>query len=112
MERIPAFRPKISEAEGSSSPESLEKTEGPLQSLEKDKSQIAGFNFALKAVLEGRITAKQLEQLANPPRFRNSGGTEFLADEANQFVEIAGQYQTRQFIESRRLSKVDVPVLT
>gem|GEM_PF-2615216 len=106
MERESAFRPKTQEVERTARPETQEKVEGPLSSLEKDKAQISGFNFALQAVLDGKITAQQLELLANP-KFKN----DYLVDERGEFTQVGGGYRTRQFVEANKLTGEEVPVL-
>src|SRR3990167_2394133 len=95
MERIPAFKPKTQEVEGST--QEKEKTEGPLQSLEKDKSQISGFNFALEAVLAGDITKEnELQALASAnPEFDNDGDLKAVG---GGFVIIRGQYVKRDVL--------------
>ena len=95
MERIPAFKPKTQAVEGST--QEREKTEGPLQSLEKDKSQISGFNFVLGAVLDGRITDERQLRAFVQPKFEKSGNSDYLrTSDGRDYLRLAnGDVLTR-----------------
>src|SRR3989338_4108699 len=103
MERIPAFKPKTQEVEGST--QEKEKTGGPLQSLEKNKAQISGFNFALEAVLDGRITEeKQLRALAFQNFKKSQSGSNVLVDENSQFVRFGGFLHAEETLRDKRIT--------
>jgi len=110
MERIPAFRPKTQDSGEISAHERLEGKEVPLQSLEKDKAQISGFNYALNLVLSGQITEAGLRALADP-KYKFSGGIEYLVDESDRFIEIAGTNPTKKVLEAKRLAESDFGIL-
>ncbi|MBI3274340.1 MAG: hypothetical protein HYZ69_04310 [Candidatus Colwellbacteria bacterium] len=113
MKRESAFKPKVQESEGTPKPEILKKSEGPLQSLEKDKAQISGFNFALNAVLAGRIiNEKQLRALANP-RFRRNSGIDYLIDEDDRYVQTETILPlTNKDLEGKRITAEDLGLLS
>src|SRR3989344_250780 len=109
MKRIPAFKPKTQEVEGSA--QERAKTEGPLQSLERDKSQISGFNLALQAVLDGRITdERQLRALADP-KFDNGGYLQDSQGDVNINRAGGGGLVNQNNLLDVRLSVEQVPVL-
>ncbi|OGZ58368.1 MAG: hypothetical protein A3B96_01895 [Candidatus Spechtbacteria bacterium RIFCSPHIGHO2_02_FULL_43_15b] len=67
-EQPSAFRPQIPEGENPSTEKEPAKKK-LLQTLEQDKARVAGFDFALRAVLDGRITNKAKVTSLYKPRF-------------------------------------------
>src|SRR3989338_3760593 len=110
-ERIRAFGPKIEKEKGSSAQEKSEKTEGPLQSLEKDKAQISGFNFALNLILDGTITdVEQLKAIANP-RFDSEADNAYLRTNNNIVIPFANDFIRRRTLKGKEIIGEQVSVL-
>ena len=111
-ERIRAFGPKIEKEKGSSAQEKSEKTEGPLQSLEKDKAQISGFNFALNLILDGTITdVEQLKAIANP-RFDSEADNAYLRTNNNIVIPFANDFIRRRTLKGKEIIGEDSGLLT
>src|SRR3989338_4128029 len=111
-ERIRAFGPKIEKEKGSSAQEKSEKTEGPLQSLEKDKAQISGFNFALNLILDGTITdVEQLKAIANP-RFDSEADNAYLRTNNNIVIPFANDFIRKRTLKGKEIIGEDSGLLT
>jgi len=84
-----------------------------LKEKESAESQISGFNLALGAVLDGRITEeKQLRALAKP-RFRE--GENDLRDENNQYVDIpksGGNFINREDLANKKITEDGLKLLS
>src|SRR3989344_269372 len=106
-ERIPAFREKLQKREESRA----NKTEGPLQSLEKDQAQITGFKFALTEVLNGQFTTNSQLQALVDPKFRVSGGNPYLLGGDNDFLRINGSVISQKSLGGGMLAAEQIPIL-